>query len=333
MESEIGLLRKNISRLVSDEIKPEVKEWEKGGRLPSEILARLSEIGLFGLTIPEEHGGIGYGAEVLVAALDELARGSASLALFLLFQNSLVGEMLTLAKEEDLIAALIEGKSFGGGAIFPEGLKEEGGLSGEGSFLINGAGDFFVLVGKEKSYLIDTIESTPVATLAFRDLQISSFVVRDVPVRFSTSTDRIKDAIDLYLLGLSAIALGIGREILSEAKTYAQNRKQFGRPIIEFWMVQDMLVEIATTVKTSELLVKETASRYDKKDYDPTDIAITKSFVTNRIMTAATHGVQIFGGYGYTTDYPMERYFREAKALEVMGIVNEELRSQIAQSL
>lgn len=336
MESEINLLRKNISRLVTSEIKPKVKDWEKEGEFPDSIFSKLSELGMFGLTTPEELGGIGYGAEVLATAVEELARGSSSIAMIVLLQNSLIAQTLIKAGKRELLGQLAEGQLLGGGGIFDgEFTITDGRLSGEGDFLLNGKGKIYAIWTKDNAFLIETgLELNHChEVLALHGADICSFKMKEASVGFSTPVDQLKGGFDLYLIGISAIALGIVREVLNEAKSYARNRKQFGQPIIDFWMVQDMLAEIAITVRASELMVNDLARRFDHGKIDDHDSAIVKSFVTRRVMKAATLGIQIFGGYGYTTDYPMERYFREAKVLEVLGQVNEELRSKIAQSL
>jgi alkylation response protein AidB-like acyl-CoA dehydrogenase len=336
MESEINLMRKNIVRLVENEIKPKVKEWEKDGKIPDPVITKLAEMGIFGLAIPEEEGGIGYGATALTASLEELARGSASVALIVLIQNSLIARILSLSAEKETLAEVIEGGSLGGGGLFDGTFQfQSDRLTGEGAFLIKGTGKIYVLIDREKTYLLkEGIEITPTTdVLAFHSAGIATFRIESVPVVFSVDNSEMRSAIDLYLLGLAAIGLGIGQEILNEAKTYARSRKQFGRPIADFWMVQDMLAEIAISVRTSDLLIRDAASRYDENRCEDFDIPMVKVYTTEHLMKAATLGIQVFGGYGYTTDYPMERYFREAKALEVLGVVNEELRARIARSL
>ncbi|HIE05980.1 MAG TPA: hypothetical protein EYP58_04180 [bacterium (Candidatus Stahlbacteria)] len=336
MEREINLLRRNISRLVENEIKPKVKDWEKEGKVPNEIVSKLAELGMFGLIIPEDYGGIGYGAQVLTAAVEELTRGSSSIALLVLLQNSLVAQTLIKAKRKDLLEKLAEGQILGGGGIFDKDfIQKDGRLNGEGDFLVNGQGNIFAIWTKKDAFLVEAgLELNHChEVLALHAADICSFSMKGVPISYSAPIEQLKAGMNLYLTGISAIALGIVREILNEAKTYAQNRKQFGRPIGDFWMVQDMLAEIAITVRTGELLVGDVALRYDQGNVSDHDPAMAKVFVTRQVMKAATLGIQIFGGYGYTTDYPMERYFREAKVLEVIGNVNEELRSQIARSL
>ncbi|HID32096.1 MAG TPA: acyl-CoA dehydrogenase family protein, partial [bacterium (Candidatus Stahlbacteria)] len=188
MESEIDLMRKNIRRLVENEIKPGVKDWEKKGQIPESIISRLSELGIFALTVPEEEGGIGYGATALTTSLEELARGSASVSLIVLLQNSIIAKTLSLAGEKSLLSQLIEGSLLGGGGVFDRSFDfQSNQLTAAGEFLIYSPGKVFVLMDQNRTYLLkDGIEVQPTTdVLAFHGAGIGSFKVESGPVAFS----------------------------------------------------------------------------------------------------------------------------------------------------
>jgi alkylation response protein AidB-like acyl-CoA dehydrogenase len=140
-------------------------------------------------------------------------------------------------------------------------------------------------------------------------------------------------ALDSARIGSAAIAVGLGRAALADALAYARKRQQFGQPVAHFQAIQWKLADMATDLEAASLLTLKAAWLKDQKQPYRSAAAMAKKFATDAAMAAATEGLQILGGYGYLTEYPMERYFRDAKAGQIYEGTNEIMRLIIAREL
>jgi alkylation response protein AidB-like acyl-CoA dehydrogenase len=140
-------------------------------------------------------------------------------------------------------------------------------------------------------------------------------------------------ALDAARVGSAAIAVGLGRGALAAAMAYAKQRRQFGQAVADFQAIQWKLADMATDLEAASLLTLKAAWLKDQKQPYGQAAAMAKKFATDAAMAAATEGVQILGGYGCLTEYPMERYFRDAKAGQIYEGTNEIMRLIIARNL
>jgi alkylation response protein AidB-like acyl-CoA dehydrogenase len=229
-------------------------------------------------------------------------------------------------------------------------------LTGGKNFVTSGGEARFALVAavtepgqgaKGISAFVVDIPATPEITWGSREEKLGLRAAASVPLFFDeahlpeTSLLGEKNkgltvmlsALDAARVGSAAIAVGLGRAALTEALAYAKKRQQFGQPVAHFQAIQWKLADMATDLEAASLLVLKAAWLKDHNQPYRAAAAMAKKFATDAAMAAANEGVQIFGGYGYLTDYPMERYFRDAKAGQIYEGTNEIMRVIIAREL
>jgi alkylation response protein AidB-like acyl-CoA dehydrogenase len=229
-------------------------------------------------------------------------------------------------------------------------------LTGGKNFVTSGGEARFALVAavtepgqgaKGISAFVVDIPATPEITWGSREEKLGLRAAASVPLFFDEAhlpeTSLLGDlnkgltvmlsALDSARVGSAAIAVGLGRAALAEALAYAKKRQQFGQPVAHFQAIQWKLADMATELEAAHLLTLKAAWLKDQKQPYRAAAAMAKKFATDAAMAAATEGVQILGGYGYLTDYPMERYFRDAKAGQIYEGTNEIMRVIIAREL
>ena len=229
-------------------------------------------------------------------------------------------------------------------------------LTGGKNFVTSGGEARFALVatvtdpgqgGKGISAFVVDIPATPEITWGSREEKLGLRAAASVPLFFDEAhlpeTSLLGEAnkgltvalsaLDAARVGSAAIAVGLGRAALAEALAYAKKRRQFGQAVAHFQAIQWKLADMATDLEAASLLTLKAAWLKDQNRPYRAAAAMAKRFATDAAMVAATEGVQILGGYGYLTEYPMERYFRDAKAGQIYEGTNEIMRLIIAREL
>lgn len=229
-------------------------------------------------------------------------------------------------------------------------------LTGGKNFVTSGGEARFALVAavtepgqgaKGISTFVVDIAATPEITWGSREEKLGLRAAASVPLFFDEAhlpeTSLLGElnkgltvmlsALDGARVGSAAIAVGLGRGALADALAYAKKRQQFGQAVADFQAIQWKLADMATDLEAASLLTLKAAWLKDQKQPYRAAAAMAKKFATDAAMAAATEGVQIMGGYGYLTDYPMERYFRDAKAGQIYEGTNEIMRLIIAREL
>jgi alkylation response protein AidB-like acyl-CoA dehydrogenase len=229
-------------------------------------------------------------------------------------------------------------------------------LSGGKNFVTSGGEARFALVAavtepgqgaKGISAFVVDIPATPEITWGSREEKLGLRAAASVPLFFDEArlpeTSLLGDlnkgltvmlsALDAARVGSAALAVGLGRAALADALAYAKKRRQFGQAVADFQAIQWKLADMATDLEAASLLTLKAAWLKDQKRPYRNAAAMAKKFATDAAMAAASEGVQIMGGYGYLTDYPMERYFRDAKAGQIYEGTNEIMRLIIAREL
>ena len=373
LTDEHRLLQATVREFATRELLPIAAALDREARYPAEVVARAAELGLLGLTVPEAYGGPGLDHIAYVLAHEELARACAGFQTILTVNTSLVCEPILRWGTEDqrrrYLPDLATGRRLGCYCLTePEAgsdamsLRTTARLDGD-TWVLNGT-KLFVTNGVEADLCLVYARTEPVPGAR----GISAFLVekatpgvrvgkveKKLGIRCSSTAELIfedcrvpADAllgargqggrIALWTLeggriGIAAQALGIARACLEEAAAYAQQRRQFGRPIAEFQAVRFALADMATRLEAARLLTLRAAALRTAGQPAAREASMAKLFASEVAMWCARRAVQLFGGYGYVEDYPVERYFRDAKITEIYEGTSEIQRVVIARHL
>lgn len=359
----------SVSGFVRDEVAPQADKWEEAEELPREIFTHAGGIGLMGVTVPPRFGGQGHGYVAYALAIREIARYHAALAIDVAAHNALaVGHILghaSAAQLERVFPRLVNGQWIGAWALTePEAGSDSGGVqttaraNGDG-WELNGFKRFITL-GRKADVLVVMAAS---GSTAQGKKEISAFLVeksqiqpgRKVPtcgLRASeTSEFRLERArgellgargsgqagalacLDKGRIGVAAVSLGLARAALDAALRHAVTRKQFGKRLAEFQAIQFMLADCETELRAAEALVLQAAILATRGVRHSRESSVAKLFASEAGSRICNRALQIHGGYGYTRDIPVERYWRDARLSEIGEGSSEVQRIVISRAL
>jgi len=367
------LVRETARSFAQEVLARDVAERDEKEIFPEEAVKQLGELGFLGIMVPEAWGGAGMDALSYVLIVEELAKVDASVAAIVSVQNSLVNEILlkfgTPAQKEAYLKPLASGKFLGAFALSePQAGSDPASLTTtaqkDGSYyVLNGTKNFittgshadvlmvFATLNRSKGYkgicafIVEKgtpgfqvtkrekkmgLRSSDTCELSFEDCRIP----RESLVGEEGRGLRIAlTALDGGRIGIAAQALGIAEASFEAALRYAQQRRQFGRPILEFQAIQFKLATMATEIEASRLLTYRAAMRKDGGEDYVLDASMAKLKASEVAVHCSREALQIFGGYGYTRDFPVERYFRDAKITEIYEGTSEIQRLVIAREI
>ena len=366
------MMRKMVREFAKSEIEPFVESMEKGV-FPRVILQKMGELGLMGIPIPGEYEGAGMDFTSYMIAIHEISKVSAALGVILSVHTSVgtlpilafgseqqkKNYVTKLAKGEKLAAFCLTEPSSGSDAASMKTRAVKNGnhyvLNGSKMFITNGgeadtyivfartssgsgsAGISAFIVDKDAQGLIIGKDEHKMGLNGSRTVQLI-FENTQVPLENLLGEEgqgfKIAMAnLDGGRIGIAAQSLGIAEAALEKATKYAKERQQFGKSIASQQGIAFKLADMATNVEAAKLLVYQAA--YLKGNNFPCgkQAAMAKLFASKTAMEVATEAVQIFGGYGYTKDYPVERYFRDAKVCEIYEGTSEIQRIVISKHL
>lgn len=317
-----------VKRFAADQIAPNAHAWSEGHEDASRLWAALGELGLMSASVPEELGGIGLTAHSTAMMLEELARADVGVAL--VFMNHLIAVQL-LSSSEHLTPEMLSGESLVALAHAPSftDLDELGACD----VFALGALDasHVVLFGGEYCQLVDLKGAkleTAGSTLGIRSARAAVASLQDQPSRkFTAATS----AADLQRMFQASCGVGVGQAALDAAGTYAVDRKQFGRRLADFQVTQFKLATMATELDAARGLTMRACL-----EAGPASSALAaqaRSWSTRVAMFVADEAVQLHGGYGYTREYDVERYYRDAKWLCGMTHNNDQLDALAGRTL
>jgi len=373
LSEEHRLIQTTVREFAAKVIQPVAAELDHAPRFPAEVIARAAELGLLGLVVPEAYGGAGLDGLAYVVAQEELARASAGVQTIITVNNSLVCDpILRFGREEQkrfYLPRLARGEWLGCYCLTePEAGSDAMALRTraewrDGTWVLNGQ-KIFVTNGVEARVCI--VYARTEAIPGARGL--SAFIVekthpgirvgrveKKLGITCSSTAEIVLDecrvpaenllgergqgaavalsTLDGGRIGIAAQALGIARACLEESASYAQQRVQFGRPIKAFQAVQWALADMATRIEAARLLTYRAAWLRDRGERCAAEAAMAKLVASETAMWAAHRAVQLFGGYGYIQEYPVERYFRDAKITEIYEGTSEIQRLVISRQL
>jgi alkylation response protein AidB-like acyl-CoA dehydrogenase len=374
LSEEQCLLRDSLREFVLREVLPEAGELDRASLFPARAVRRLAEMGLLGMSIPEAYGGAGLDALGAALAIEEIARGSASLAVTVSVTNSVCAGPIARYGSEDqrrrYLPRLASGEILGGFSLTePDSgsdaahlrtrARREGDaylLSGDKAWVTNVVeGQVFVLVAATDpsqgargltAFLVE--KSFPGFTfgkvedkMGLRSSLTGSILLQEcrVPVtnRLGEEGQGFKIAmttLDGARIGIAAQAVGIARGALEESIAFSKQRKAFGQPINQFQAIQFMLADMSTAIEAARLLVHRAARLRDLGNAAFTrEASMAKLFASEMVNRVAYQAVQIHGACGYSREYPVERYYRDARVTTIYEGTSEIQRLVIARKL
>jgi alkylation response protein AidB-like acyl-CoA dehydrogenase len=373
LPDDIAALKATVRQFCEERVKPHAQQWDREERFPAEIVAELGQLGLLGIRIGEAYGGAGLGHLAVAAVVEELGRYDGSLALTVASHNGLGTSHLRLfgteAQKRAYLPRLATGEALGAWALTEPGSGSDAAgmkttavrrgdrwvLNGSKMFITQGTvGHVFVVLAvtapelKQKGITAFILErgmpgfsQRPIhGKLGMRSSDTGELHLEDVEVpdglrlgevhRGFMDTMRILDG---GRITIGALAAGLGRGALEEAARYAQDRTAFGQPIGDFQAIRWMLADIKTEVDAARLLVYRAACTADSGAPYGREASMAKLYASESATRACNKAVQIHGGYGYTREFPVERYLRDAKLCEIGEGTSEIQRSIIAKDL
>jgi alkylation response protein AidB-like acyl-CoA dehydrogenase len=360
-----------VRRFVAREVIPVASDLEHEDRYPTEIVEQMRGLGLFGVTIPEAYGGLGLDLLTYVGVIEELAYGWMSLTGIVNTHTMAATLILTHGNEEQKqrwLPAMASGERRGALSLSE---PDAGSDTRNISCRAQRDGDEYVLNGT-KAWVTNGERASVVALAARTDEGISAFIVEKEPgsqfegisvsrhvgklgyrgvetVEMSYVDHRIPAAnligeagrglpqilgvLELGRINIASRAVGVARAAFDAAFTYAQQRVTFGKPIAEHQAIQMKLAEMATSLEAARLLTKNAAERKMAGERCDVEAGMAKLFASETALSLATEAMRIHGGIGYTTDLPVERYYRDAPLMVIGEGTNEIQKLVIARGL
>ena len=373
LSEEETLLRQTIREFAEREIAPGASARDEEARFPSELIPRMADLGLFGINIPQEYGGAGLDALGATIIIEEVARFDGALALIVASHNSLcAGHILSFGSEtqkQKYLPSLANGKKLGAWALTETSSGSDAAalktsatfdadhwvLNGEKQFITQGstAGVYVIMASTDRSqgkrgisaFIVDRetpglsvckvenklgVRASDTAALRMEGARLpKDNLLGDLNGAFGNLSRILQGG----RVGIGAMAVGIARGAFEEALKYAEQREQFGKFIAEFEAIQWMLADMATEIDAARLLVHRAARLKDAGQPFSQAASEAKLYAAETAMRATTKAIQIHGGYGYLKDYPVERYFRDAKLCEIGEGTSEVQRMIIAKEM
>ncbi len=363
------LVRDTVRDFVRARIAPNADSWNEAGAFPPELVKELGGLGLTGLAVPTEFGGARLDLLTVTLVMEELGAGDGSVALTLAAHNSLcIGHLLLAADDEQKrrwLPPLAAGEHLGAWALSEPGSgsdaiavqsrarREDGTyvLSGRKQFITNGslAGFTVVIVGTGERRLSafgvarGTKGLRPGAgerKMGLHASDTSPLLLEECRVGIADrigpegeAFGAVKQVLDRGRVGIAALAIGLGRASLEIALAYAKERKQFGRRIADFQMIQWRLAGARSELDAARLLVHRAAALADAKRPFTREASMAKLYASEAASRAANSSLQVLGGYGYLRDFPVERHVRDARLMEIGEGTSEIQRVVIAREL
>jgi butyryl-CoA dehydrogenase len=370
LNEEQMLLRDNVRRFADEVVRPRAKEIDRTGEFPRQFFAQAGELGLAGVTVPEEHGGAGMDSVSYCVVIEEISRACANSGVILSVNNSLVCDPIqkygSPEQKREILAPLASGRQLGCFALTEPDAGSDAAslramarrdgdgyvLDGSKVFITNGThADIalvFATVDPDKkhhgitAFLVPTdspgfhrgVHEVKLGVNASGTTELAFDAVR-VPAshRLGEEGEGFKIAmttLDGGRIGIAAQAIGIAQAALEDALAYAQQRQQFGKPLSDFQAIQFYLSDMSTEIDAARLLAWKAAWAKDHQKRFTLEAAQAKLFASEMAQRVTNKALQIHGGYGYSREYNVERYFRDARITEIYEGTSEIQKMVIA---
>ncbi|MCP3142215.1 acyl-CoA dehydrogenase family protein [Pyxidicoccus xibeiensis] len=366
-------LQSSLRDFCERRVKPYARDWDKDEKFPMEVVKELGQLGVMGILVGEEYGGAAMDSLAVAVAVEEIARYDGSLALTVASHNGLGTSHLrvfgTDAQRKKYLPKLATGEALGAWGLTEPGSGSDASsmkttavrqgnnwvLNGTKMFITQGTvGDVFVVLAltspqkRQKGVTAFLLEKGMPGfsqraihgKLGMRSSDTAELILENVEVPDSNRVGEIDHGfidtmkiLDKGRITIGALAVGLGRGALEESVRYSRERTAFGQPISEFQGLRWMMADMKTEMDAARMLVHRAARLADEGKPYSKEASMAKLFASEAAMRACNKAVQIHGGYGYTREFPVERYLRDAKLCEIGEGTSEIQRTIIAREI
>jgi len=367
------MIRQMIQDFAEKHIRPNMMEWDETQFFPKDIMHQMGELGLLGVLVPESYGGSGFGYLEYVTAIVELAKVDASLALSMAAHNSLcTGHILQFANEEQKqrwLPKLASGQWIGAWGLTEANTgsdamrmqcvaKEDGDdfiINGSKNWITHGISGDIAVVLVRTGELLDSHGITAIVVergtpgfkggkkenkLGMRCSETAEMVFEDCRVPKANVLGKVGDGfiqamkvLDGGRISIAALGLGIAHGAYEAALKYSKEREQFGQAISKFQAIGFKLADMKMQIEAGELLTME-AAHLKNNGLPVTRVSAMAKYYTSEVaVRVSTDAIQVFGGYGYTKDFPVEKFFRDSKLCTIGEGTSEIQKLVIARSI
>ncbi|HTL80443.1 MAG TPA: acyl-CoA dehydrogenase family protein [Bacteroidia bacterium] len=347
------MIAEMVRKFGAEHIRPKLMEWDESQEFPVDVMKKLGELGLLGVLVPNEYGGSGFGYTEYVTALTEIGKICGSICLSVAAHNSLcTGHILQFgneAQKKKYLPKLASGEWIGAWGLTEQNTGSDAG--GMLTTAVPD-GDYFVLNGS-KNFITHAISGNVAVVIArtgekgdshgmtafviekgtkgfssgkkenklgMRASETAELIFQDCRVHKDQILGKVGEGfiqamkvLDGGRISIAAVSLGIAKGAYEAALNYSKEREQFGKPISHFQAIAFKLADMATDIEAAEMLTFQAADMKDRGQKMTKESAFAKYYASEVAVRVATEGVQIFGGYGYTKDFPAEKYYRDSK--------------------
>jgi alkylation response protein AidB-like acyl-CoA dehydrogenase len=347
------LIKQSVKEFAERHIRPYVMEWDEAQHFPKALFHEMGKAGMMGILVPEEYGGAGLGYHEYVDSIIEVARICGSIGLSMAAHNSLcTGHILQFGNEEQKkkwLPRLASGEwigawglteaSTGSDAMRMKCIAKKDGnhwvINGAKNWITHGISGNVAVVIARTGELLDSRGITAFVVergtpgfkagkkenkLGMRASETAEMIFEDCRVPEENVLGNIGDGfiqamkvLDGGRISIAALSVGIAKGAYEAALAYSKQREQFGKPISHFQGIAFKLADMATEIEAAELLTHQAADLKNRNEKATRQSAIAKYYASEVAVRCATESVQIFGGYGYTKDFPAEKFYRDSK--------------------
>ncbi len=372
-DENISIIRQTVKDFAEKQIRPHIMSWDETQEFPVHILKELGKLGLMGILVPEKYNGSGLGYIEYVVAIEELSKVCGSIGLSMAAHNSLcTGHILAFGNEEqkqrwlpklstaEWIGAwgLTEANTGSDALRMQCTAKKDGDywiLNGAKNWITHGISSDVAVVLARTGELLDSRGITAFVVergckgfrggkkenkLGMRASETSEMIFEDCRVHENQVLGIVGDGfiqamkiLDGGRISIAALSMGIAKGAFNASLSYSKQREQFGKPISSFQAIAFKLADMATRIEAAELLTFQAADRKNKGLNVTKHGAMAKYYASEACVFAANEALQIFGGYGYTKDFPVEKFYRDCKLCTIGEGTSEIQKLVISRAL
>lgn len=353
LDENVKMVAQTARDFAQREVLPNVMVWDESQYFPVEAMKKAGELGLLGVLVPEEYGGAGLGYQEYISVIDEIAKVDGSFGLSVAAHNSLcTGHILQFGNEEQKkkwLPKLATGEWIGAWGLTEANTGSDAmrmkcvGVQDGDYWVINGTKNW-ITHGISSNVAVvlvrtgDLLDSNGITAfviergtpgfkagkkenkLGMRCSETAELIFEDCRVHKDNILGKVGDGfkqamkiLDGGRISIAALSIGIARGAYEAALKYSKERQQFGKPISEFQAIAFKLADMATEIEASELLTRQAADLKMRGEKMTLQSAMAKYYASEVAVRCSTEAIQIFGGYGYTKDFPVEKFYRDSK--------------------